>query len=508
VPLDDLLTYAGGDTDSCQQVADIMREELGADDALTRFYVTILHPGARAFEKIERRGILIDQEKYAVLGEDLRKVIKIEQNKALSLLPNKMLCKYKDRIEEQIADGKNPLLPSILSEYFFTPHGLNLKPKEKTPKTGAPSMKKSHLRQFADHPAAAEMLQSLTIGDTASKTLSTFVEGFLRHLRPDGRLHPSYMLFHGGFQDDEDDESGSVTGRLSAREPAIQTLTKKAPKVGENWAKRLRLCFPAPLGKVVLSIDYSQGELKIVACIAPEKTMLAAYEQGLDLHAVTGAKLGLVTLEEFLTWKDNKDKALADKFDDLRARSKPANFGLVYGMQAEGFRAYAWANYGVKLSLAEAEEMRAAFFQLYPGLLNFHEHQREVVKFTEQVRSPLGRVRHLPMIKSWDRETKSKASRQAINSPVQSCLTDMMIWAISLIEDAYPGGEIEIVAMIHDALIAYVPENDAALWAGRIVQLMSHLPFHEVGWSPQLQFTAEAEAGPNLASLTKLKLAA
>ena len=144
--IDDLLTYAGGDTDACQQVADIMREELGADDALTRFYVTILHPGARAFEKIERRGILIDQEKYAVLGEDLRKVIKIEQNKALSLLPNKMLCKYKDRIEEQIADGKNPLLPSILSEYFFTPHGLNLKPKENTPKTGAPSMKKSHLR--------------------------------------------------------------------------------------------------------------------------------------------------------------------------------------------------------------------------------------------------------------------------------------------------------------------------------------------------------------------------
>ena len=173
------------------------------------------------------------------------------------------------------------MLPSILQEYFFTPHGLNLKPLELTPKDQKPSLTKSHLRAVAEGvPAAAAMIEEMTIGDTAGKTLSTFVEGFLKHLRPDGRFHPSYMLFHGGFGDDEDDESGTVTGRLSAKEPAIQTLPKKKPKFGQNWPKRLRQCFPAPPGKIIFVIDYSQGELKVVACIAPEKTMIQAFLDG------------------------------------------------------------------------------------------------------------------------------------------------------------------------------------------------------------------------------------
>ena len=503
VPTDDLLTYAGGDTDACQQVADIMREDLGNDDRLTRFYITILHPAARSFEKIERRGIVVDQEKYAILGQDLRGVIKEGQKTCLGLLPQKMLTKYRERISDQQAEGKNPMLPSILKDYFFSPSGLNLKPKEFTAKTHEPKMTKSHLRQFAENPAAAAMVKALTDMDSASKTLSTFVEGFLRHLRPDGRFHPSYMLFHGGYQDDEDDESGTVTGRLSAKDPAFQTLPKKT-----KWAKRIRECYTAPKGKVIVSIDYSQGELKVIACVAPEPTMLAAYEQGLDLHAVTGARLGQVSLLEFLAWKDNQDKALAARFDKLRGDAKPANFGLIYGMQVEGFRAYAWANYGIRLTYEEAEGMRNAFFELYPGLLGFHMKSREFVKFKEHVRSPLGRIRHLPGIRSWDREVRSKAERQAINSPIQSCLSDMMLWAIALIDDAYPNGEIEVVGTVHDALIAYVPEDEVALWAGRAVNIMANLPLHEVGWHPQLKFTADAEAGPNLASMKKLTLAA
>jgi DNA polymerase I-like protein with 3'-5' exonuclease and polymerase domains len=498
VPTADLLTYAGGDTDACQQVADIMRDELANDERLTRFYLTILHPASRAFEKIERRGILVDQDKYAVLDQDLRKVIKEGEKTSLSLLPQKMLTKYRDRIVEQQSDGKNPMLPSILKDYFFTCNGLNLKPREFTAKTGEPSMAKSHLRQFADNPDAAAMVKSLTDTDSASKTLSTFVVGFLKHLRPDGRFHPSYMLFHGGFQDDADDESGSVTGRLSAKEPAFQTLPKKTA-----WAKRIRECFIAPPGKVILSIDYSQGELKVIACVSPEPTMLASYDKGLDLHAVTGAKLAQVSIEEFLTWKGSEDKKLAERFDLLRGNAKPANFGLIYGMQVEGFRAYSWANYGIRLSFEEAEGMRNAFFELYPGLLGFHGKSKEFVKLHEHVRSPLGRVRNLPGIRSWDREVRSRAERQAINSPIQSCLTDMMLWAVALINEAYPNGEIEVVGTVHDALISYVPEGAVALWAGRAINIMSNLPLHEVNWSPQLKFTVDAEIGHNLANMKK-----
>lgn len=500
---DDLLTYAGGDTDATQRVSDVLRDELLEDEKLANFYINILHPAARAFEKLERRGVLVDQEKYAALRQDLVKVIDNAHQNVLEILPNRLRIKHRDKIESQLAAGKSPLTGTIIKEFFFSPFGLNLKPKLLTGKTQEPSTAKAHLRQFADDPAAAAMVAALTEADSASKTLSTFVDGFLKHLRPDGRFHSTYYLGKAEFEGHEEDESGTVTGRLSAKDPPFQVTPKKT-----FWAKRIRECFIAPKGKLVISVDYSQGELKVVACWAPEPTMLQSYADGLDLHAVTGARLAQVELAEFLSWKDHQDKELAELFEKHRGNAKPANFGLLYGMGVEGFMAYAWANYGIRLSYAEAEAMRNAFFELYAGLPAYHDRQREIARLAQAVRSPLGRVRHLPMIKSWDREIRSKANRQAINSPIQSCLSDMMLWAIALIEDAYPGGEIEIVGMIHDALIAYVPEQDAEVWAARMVEVMANLPFHKVGWNPQLKFTADAELGPNLAALKKLKIAA
>ena len=111
----------------------------------------------------------------------------------------------------------------------------------------------------------------------------------------------------------------------AVKDPAFQTLPKKTV-----WAKKIRSCFIAPPGKAMLSVDYSQGELKVVACMANEQKMLDAYEKGLDLHAVTGAKLGGVSLEEFLTWKDGVDPKAIALFDKYRGSAKPANFGLVW----------------------------------------------------------------------------------------------------------------------------------------------------------------------------------
>ena len=499
-----LLTYAGGDTDACYQVADVLQAELGDDRALTRFYQVILHPAARAFEKVERRGILIDQEKYTQLAKDLRVYISARQKTLLELLPGKMRIKYRERIEEQLARGKNPLLPSILHELFFTPSGFNLKPQLLTEKTKEPSLTKPHLRAVAEtNPSAKAFIDVMSEADGAAKTLSTFVEGFLKHLRPDGRFHPSYMLFHGGFGNDDDDESGTVTGRLSAKEPAFQVTPKKT-----KWAKRIRECFIAPKGKVIVCIDYSQGELKVVACFAPEKTMIEAYLDGLDLHAVTGAKMAGVDFKEFVTWKDSEDAALAALFEKHRGNAKPANFGLLYGQMAQGFIAYAWANYGIKLTLEEGEKMRDAFFQLYPGLLDFHERQRNIVRLHQEVRSPLGRLRHLPTIKSPDRIIRNRAERQAINSPIQSTLADMMEFAIALIDDAFPNEEVQVVGNIHDALVAYIDEDKVPTILPQVVEIMSNLPLHKLGWNPPLKFTVDAEVGYDLASVKKWKKAA
>lgn len=497
---DDLLTYAGGDTDACQRASNVFRDDLIEDPKLAQFYINVLHPAARAFENVETRGVVVDEQKMAILREDLDATINEGYKKAVELLPYKMQVKFRERIAEQLADSKSPMLPSILQAYFFSPEGLNLKPKMTTAK-GTPSTAKAHLKMFADVPACVDMVEALTQADVAMKTRSTFVDGFLKHLRPDGLLHPTYFLVKGEYEGFEDEDSGTDTGRLSAKNPPFQIIPKKT-----KWAKRIRECYPAPKGKVVVQLDYSQGELRVVACVANEKNMIAAYEAGMDLHALTGSRLAQVPYEEFSLWKDSEDEKLAKLFEDLRSRAKAGNFGLLYGMGVEGFQAYAWANYGLKLSYADAEAIRNAFFEAYPGLTAYHDNQRKFVRLHEMVRSPLGRVAHLPTIRSWDREIKSKAERKAINSPIQSTLSDMMIWSIAEMEDAYPNDEIAIVGMIHDAMIAYVDEDKVKLRCQQAQEIMSNLPLHKVGWDPQLKFPADAEAGPNLASLKKLSL--
>jgi DNA polymerase I-like protein with 3'-5' exonuclease and polymerase domains len=502
IPPAELLPYQGADADATLQVSEVFREELLADYRLTRFYLRVLHPAARAFEKIERRGILVDEAKYRALGEHLGTEIRRLELAALDLLPQRLKAKHRDRIADQLGKGKSPFTAKLLEDYFFSPQGLDLHPKMVTEKTGRPSTARAHLRMFAANDDAEAMCETLEALNSAAKTRSTFVEGFLQHLRPDGRLHPSYMLFHGAYNDDARDESGTVSGRLAAKDPAIQTLPKKT-----QWAKLLRACFIAPPGKIIVVTDYAQGELKVVACIAGEKNMIAAYKEGLDLHAVTGARLGGVPYEAFVAWGKGDDAKLAALYDDLRTRAKAGNFGLLYGMGAEGFRAYAWANYGLQLTLEEAEAIHAAFFAMYPGLHTYHDRMRQLARQLKMVRTPLGRIRHLPLIDSPDRGLRARAERQAINSPVQGCLSDMTIWAAALIE-AELSPQVEVVGMIHDALINYVPDDDPIFWAGQITQLMANLPLGELDWQPQLTFTADAEVGADLAHLKKLVLAA
>jgi DNA polymerase I-like protein with 3'-5' exonuclease and polymerase domains len=503
-PGDDFLTYAGGDTDAAQRVCNQLRNELAEDGKLTDFYVTILHPAARAFERVERRGVYIDQQKFAVLRDDLSTAIKNSEQTCIELLPTRMKIKYRDRITEQLQAGKSPMLPSILKDFFFSKSGLDLKPLETTAKSGEPSMAKAHLRKFGDVPEAKAMVEALTTLDTASKTRSTFVDGFQIHIRPDGLIHPTYFLGHSDFEEAGDTESGTTTGRLSCKNPAFQIIPKKT-----KWAKRIRECYVAPKGKKMLNLDFSQGELRVVACIANEQQMIAAYEKKLDLHAVTGAQLCGKPLEEFLLMKDSEDPDVSGFFKLMRDRAKPANFGLLYGMSAEGFQAYAWNGYGLKLTLKEAEDIRAAFFALYPGLPGYHDAITDFVRKYEHVRSPLGRVRHLPAIKSWDQKARSDARRQAINAPVQSTLTDMMCWSIAEIEANYGANDdIAIVGMVHDAMIAYVDEDQVALRAGQAQQIMMNLPFHKLGWDPVLNFPADAEAGYDMANLKEIKQAA
>ena len=133
---------------------------------------------------------------------------------------------------------------------------------------------------------------------------------------------------------------------------------------------------------------------------------------------------------------------------------------------------------------------------------------RNFVRTHQYVRSPLGRIRHLDTIRAWDRKVRSLAERQAINSPIQSTLSDMMLWAIAEIEEQLPEDKFAVVGMIHDALMAYADADQVGVYAPQAAAIMAGLPLGELGWNPPLSFPAEIEYGPDLAHLQPMALAA
>jgi DNA polymerase I-like protein with 3'-5' exonuclease and polymerase domains len=498
-----LLPYAGGDTDGCLQVAKAMKAELLQDKALSGFYVNILHPAARAFEVIERGGVFVDREKFRALEADLNTEAVKLVHKAKRVLGGMFVARYGD---DSKAGGMNITSPTLIKDYMFSKRGLNLKPLEFTPKpskkTGepVPACGMEHLVKFKDVPEAAEFIACLSEYASLTKTLGTYVTGFLKCLRSDGRFHPSYWFFVG---DRDAGEGGTNTGRLSCKDPAFQTIPKHTV-----WAKRIRECYPAPDGYLIGERDYSQGELKVVACIANEQNMLKSYRDGLDLHVVTSGRFAGFTYEEMMEMKNSGDPTRVDAYEETRQLGKAGNFGLLYGMQVEGFMAYAEANYGVKLTYEAAEAIRNSFFASYPGLIDYHKQYKGFAKRFGQVRSPLGRVRHLPMINSTNREKQSQAERQSINSPVQGTLSDMLLWSFSEMmaqqPEWYESGIIMPFAAVHDAAYDYIREDKALEVARYAVDVMENLPFHKVGWNPQLKFTADLKLGANMAYMKKV----
>jgi hypothetical protein len=272
------------------------------------------------------------------------------------------------------------------------------------------------------------------------------------------------------------------------------------PKHGK-WGKRIRRVFIAPPGYLIVETDYSQGELRVVACIANELNMLQAYKDGLDLHVVTSGTVAGYTYAEMM----ELSKSNPELYESIRQLGKAGNFGLVYGMGVDGFIVYARNNYGVELPWTKADEFRTGFFNTYPALIDYHKQYKALARKHGQVVSPLGRIRHLPLVNSDRQDVRAKAERQAINSPVQGCLSDMMIWAIAEQQRMGWQKQSPCFGSIHDAGYYYVPEDNAEFYAKRIVEVMENLPFHEVGWAPQLKFPADAKIGPNMADLKKLK---
>lgn len=494
VPKEDLLIYAGGDTDATYRVAIRMKEELLLDKQLTNFYVKLLQPSVKVFEKMERTGMLVNPQVYYDLEVELQGEVARLQQEMINCLPNKLRIKYWDSIAKAIAEGKSPFKADLLQEYLFSKMGLNLTPRFFTAKTGKASTSGDHLMLFMDNPDAAPFVTAFSEMTEVQKVLSTYVVGFLKHLHPGNKFHPSYYLAVGSY-DDRKNDAGATTGRTSCSNPSVQTIPKRG-----KWVKKLRQAFIAPPGKTLLSLDFSQGELRIAAVLAKEPTMLDAYASGLDLHAITAAHLSGNSVEDFMLLPD-------DQRDLLRSAAKASNFGLIYGMGAKRYVDYARTAYGVTMTLEQGTDNRNAFFDKYSKLLDWHAEYKGFAHRHGYVRSPLGRIRHLPLINSRDRMVSSQSERMAVNAPVQSCLSDMMQLAMVHIDREYGTGYgLDFYLMCHDSITVTVPEEDAIIWARRLKEIMENLPLlRDFGFDSPIKFVADAEYGVTMSAMVKVK---
>ncbi|WYC17971.1 DNA polymerase family A [Vibrio phage vB_VneS_J26] len=498
IPDENLLPYAGGDTDATLRVRNHFARELQQDPWLTNFYVNLLHPASRAFEKMEQNGVKVNGEKLKRLGEELEQEKEQYLREMFDMMPRPLALKYR---------GETRIKAAIVKDYLFGARGLGLKPLMYSEKNGEPLTNKSHLNNFDDpkkYPEAHKFIQLVNKWNQADKAQGTYCTGFLRHQREDGYFHPSYMLFKGAFDNDKGtDDSGTVTGRLAAKDPAIQTLPKKT-----SLAKRLRACYEPPEGYSIVEIDFSQGELRVCAVMANEPAMKKAYREGLDLHVISGGATAGLSYEQ-MQELEKTDAALYKKY---RNYGKPQNFGLLYGMSWGGFQQYAKDQYGVLLSDKEAQNMRFNFFDTYARLPDWHEETKEFARVNGYIRSPLGRIRHLPLINSFDNFYRSQAERQAVNSGVQSTLSDLLIYGMARFRAQYGDpDEVKFMAMIHDALVSYIKTDQLSYWIPILQAIMqdTDILYDVFGWEVDIPFIADAEhSETNFAEMREYKEAA
>jgi len=256
--------------------------------------------------------------------------------------------------------------------------------------------------------------------------------------------------------------------------------------------------YVCPPGYVIAKMDYSQGELRIIADQANVSAMLEAYRTGQDLHAVTGASLNNLTLEQLY---ELPKEAVAR----IRSGAKAGNFGLIYRISVAGFMEFAANTYGVTLRMEEAENFVDKFFTTYPEIHDYHEMQVNTARQFGQVRNLLGRVRRLPLINSYDGMLRSQQERQAINSPIQGCLSDMMLLLMGEIRKKRP--DIWMFGNTHDSLEMYLKSETWQDDVKFVKQEAENLPLSDFGWVPKVPFVVDFEvSATNLAEVEEYKV--
>jgi DNA polymerase-1 len=421
-----LAIYNGKDADYTLRLYLIFREQLIKQPGLVRLYSKLTLPALRAFTEIEERGFPLDIDRLRERHKEVKHQIADHREKLLSYVPEERRATFNPASSQQMG-------------WFFYEH-LGLKIPLYTPK-GNPSTSEAALLQLRKSHPAMDVLMELR---RWSKYESTYTRNWLIRAgtarKP--RLYTSYNL------------SGTVTGRLSS----------DMQQVPRNLY--IRSIIGARPGWRFIEADFSQVELRIAAMFSGDPSLTKTFKEGGDPHTETASKI--------------LGKPTGEVSKDERKMAKAVNFGFLYGMWWKKFRAYADQNYGVEVSIEEAKAYREAFFRQYSALEAWHSRQRRLVRNLHQVKSPTGRIRHLPTILSVDDDVQAEAEREAINAPVQGFASDLTVLAMVLIHERLDPKKARIIGNVHDSIMLEARTAHAEEVAQLVKEVMENLPIKKL----------------------------
>lgn len=417
VSLERATEYAAEDADITLQLHQTLWPRVEANDKLRFIYQQIEMPTSRVLQRMERNGVLIDIERLAAQSHEL----------------GSRLIEIETEAYELAGQPFNLNSPKQLGEIFFDK--LKLPVVKKTP-SGAPSTDEEVLQKLAeDYPLPKLLLDYRSL----SKLKSTYTDKLPRMVNPaTGRVHTNYG------------QAIAVTGRLSSNEPNLQNIPVRTTE-----GRRIREAFIAAPGNLIVSADYSQIELRIMAHLSGDEGMLRAFAAGEDIHRATASEIFSVPLAEVSS--------------EQRRYAKVINFGLMYGMSVFGLA----GNLGVERSAAQMYMDK--YFHRFAGVKQFMDDVRQQAKSQGFVETVFGRRLWLPEINSPNGPRRQAAERAAINAPMQGTAADLIKLAMIAVQGWLDDHQLasRMVMQVHDELVLEVPESELSLVKEKLPLLMA-----------------------------------
>jgi DNA polymerase-1 len=432
----DEVTGKGAARIGFEQVTVERATEYAAEDAeVTLKLHEALYPKVRAEEKLERIYRELEMPLIAVLFNMERHGVLLDTGllKELSREFGEKMAELEAQAHEQAGQPFNINSPKQIQEILFEKQGL--KPVRKTP-SGQPSTDEESLEELAlDHPLPKLILDYRAL----AKLKSTYTDKLPEMIHPESRrVHTTYG------------QAIAVTGRLASNDPNLQNIPIRTAE-----GRRIREAFVAPAGAHIVSADYSQIELRIMAHISQDANLLAAFAAGEDIHTATAAEVfGL------------SPKAVGA---EQRRYAKVINFGLIYGMSAFGLARQ------LGLERAAAQQYMDRYFARYPGVAEYMKRTRDAARERGYVETVFGRRLWLPEIGSSNPARRQGAERAAINAPMQGTAADLIKMAMIAV-DRWIGKrrlESQLIMQVHDELVLEVPHAELAEVRRELPKLMS-----------------------------------